>query len=91
MASFEWSHQISQVVTLKSGAGAILVYWSGLLLTLSTTNLDDKISLYRTNASIFEAMEQEELEHDLEVCSVDGTLVRSGSSLLSTIHGNNRY
>ena len=65
-ASFEWSHQVAQMVTLKSGAGAILVYWSGLLLTLSATNLDDKISLYRTNASIFEAMEPAELENNLE-------------------------
>ena len=80
MASFEWSHQISQVVTLKSGAGAILVYWSGLLLTLSTTNLDDKISLYRTNASVFEAMEPEQLEHDLEVGFVDETLFHSGTT-----------
>ena len=57
---------MAQMVTLKSGAGAILVYWSGLLLTLSATNLDDKISLYRTNASIFEAMEPAELENNLE-------------------------
>jgi hypothetical protein len=36
---------------------AIFIYCASLVLTLSTTKLDDKISLYQINATIFEAME----------------------------------
>ncbi len=45
------------MVTLRSGAMAILVYAATLIITLATTKLDDKISLYRMNATLFQAME----------------------------------
>ena len=48
-----------QMVTLKSGAIALLVYLASLILTLSTTELDDKLSLHKHNETVFELMEDQ--------------------------------
>jgi hypothetical protein len=42
------------MLTFHSGGIAIFVYLLSLMLTLVTTRLDDKISLYHINATLFE-------------------------------------
>jgi hypothetical protein len=42
------------MLMFRSGGIAIFVYLLSLLLTLVTTRLDDKISLYHINATLFE-------------------------------------
>ena len=53
LAQFEWI-QIQRMLTFRSGGIAIFVYLMSLMLTLVTTRLDDKISLYHINATLFE-------------------------------------
>jgi len=50
------------MVTLQSGGAAVLIYLVSLVLTLVATRLDDKISLYQYNATIFEQADQEVLQ-----------------------------
>jgi hypothetical protein len=53
LAQFDWV-QIQKMLTFHSGGIAIFVYLLSLMLTLVTTRLDDKISLYHINATLFE-------------------------------------
>ena len=50
--------QVRLLLTFRSGGVAILVYAATLIVTLVTTRLDDKISLYTYNATIFEQMDE---------------------------------
>lgn len=47
------------LLTLRSGGIAVVVYAAALILTLTTTRLDDKLSLHRLNSTTFEIMEPE--------------------------------
>ena len=51
--------QFRQLLMLRSGGIAIVVYAVSLVVTLVTTRLDDKISLYSHNATLFEQMDQQ--------------------------------
>ena len=53
IAQFEWV-QVQKMFMFRSGGIAIIVYILSLMLTLVTTRLDDKISLYHINATLFE-------------------------------------
>ena len=48
----------------------LLVYWTTLLLTLVTSKVDDKLSLYQHNNSLWEDMEPSQLSHQLETWKV---------------------
>ena len=49
---------------------AILIYWATLLLTLVATKVEDKLSLYQYNSTIFDSMEEEDLSYQLETWKV---------------------
>ena len=69
IAQFSLTH-LQQLVTLQSGGVAILIYWATLLLTLITTKVEDKLSLYQYNTSLFENMQEEDLSDQLETWKV---------------------
>ena len=57
---------LQKLLTLRSGGISVLVYWATLLLTLVTTRVDDKLSLFQHNATLFTDMEEEERSYELE-------------------------
>ena len=57
---------LQRMLTLRSGGISVLVYWATLLLTLVTTRVDDKLSLFQHNATLFTDMEEEERSYELE-------------------------
>ena len=69
IAQFSLTH-LQKLVTLQSGGVAILIYWATLLLTLITTRVDDKLSLYQYNTSLFDNMEEEDLSYQLKTWKV---------------------
>ena len=48
-----------QMITFQSGAIALFIYLASLILTLATTKLDDKLSLHRSNETIFQMMDKQ--------------------------------
>ena len=58
------------MVTFQSGAVAILIYWATLLLTLVNTKVEDKLSLYQYNTSLFDNMEEDDLSYQIETWKV---------------------
>jgi len=64
LAEFSLYH-LRKLITLQSGGISILIYWSTLLLTLVTTRLDDKLSLFQHNSSLFEDMKPQDLSQEL--------------------------
>ena len=58
IAKFEW-RQMQKLLTFKSGGFAIVIYAFSLIVTLVTTRIDDKLSLYQHNSTVFEDMEDE--------------------------------
>ena len=57
---------LQKMLTLRSGGISVLIYWATLLLTLVTTRVDDKLSLFQHNATLFTDMEEEERSYELE-------------------------
>ena len=57
---------LQRMLTLRSGGISVLIYWATLLLTLVTTRVDDKLSLFQHNATLFTDMEEEERSYELE-------------------------
>ncbi len=53
IAQFDW-RQVQMLLTFKSGGFAILIYVFTLIVTLVTTHIDDKLSLYQYNSTLFE-------------------------------------
>ena len=53
------------MLTFRSGGSAILVYAATLVLTLANITYDDKLSLHSVNATLLEAMEDDELSHNV--------------------------
>ena len=72
IAEFSLTH-LQKLVTLQSGGVAILIYWATLLLTLVATKVEDKLSLYQYNSTIFDSMEKEDLSYQLETWKVGQT------------------
>ena len=64
LATLDW-RQIQLLLTLRSGGLAIIVYAASLIITLATTGLDDKISLFAVNSTLFEAMDEEDLKAEM--------------------------
>ena len=56
IAKFEW-RQLQKLLTFKSGGFAILIYSFTLIITLVTTKMDDKLSLYQHNSTLFNNMD----------------------------------
>ena len=52
IAKFEW-RQLQKLLTFKSGGLAIVIYAFSLIITLITTRMDDYLSLYEHNATLF--------------------------------------
>ena len=69
LAEFSLYH-LRKLITLQSGGVSILIYWATLLLTLVTTRLDDKLSLFQHNSSLFEDMEPQDLSQELQTWKV---------------------
>ena len=69
LAEFSLYH-LRKLITLQSGGVSILIYWGTLLLTLVTTRLDDKLSLFQHNSSLFEDMEPQDLSQELQTWKV---------------------
>ena len=69
LAEFSLYH-LRKLLTLQSGGVSILIYWATLLLTLVTTRLDDKLSLFQHNSSLFEDMEPQDLSQELQTWKV---------------------
>jgi hypothetical protein len=69
IAEFSLTH-LQKLVTLQSGGVAILIYWATLLLTLVATKVEDKLSLYQYNSTLFNSMEEEDLSYQLETWKV---------------------
>ena len=57
IARFEW-RQLQKLLTFKSGGFAIIIYAFTLIITLVTTKMDDKLSLYRHNETLFESIDE---------------------------------
>ena len=55
IAKFEW-RQAQKLLTFKSGGIAIIIYAFTLVVTLVTTRMDDKLSLYHHNSTMFDAL-----------------------------------
>lgn len=80
LAEFSLYH-LRKLITFQSGGISILIYWSSLLMTLVTTRLDDKLSLFQHNSSLFEDMKPQELSQEIQTwkvrldldCSPDNT------------------
>jgi len=64
IAKFEW-RQLQKLLTFKSGGLAIVIYAFSLIITLITTRMDDYLSLYEHNATLFN-FEDEKFLQDLE-------------------------
>ena len=64
IAKFEWQ-QLQKLLTFKSGGFAIIIYALSLIVTLVTTRLDDKLSLYQHNSTLFDNIGDEELEDEM--------------------------
>jgi len=75
IAQFSLTH-LQKLVTFRSGGVAILIYWATLLLTLVATKVEDKLSLYQHNSSLFESMDSDDLSYQLESWKIL-SLVRS--------------
>lgn len=58
IAKLEWG-QVQKLLTCKSGGFAIIIYAFTLIVTLVTTRMDDKLSLYHHNTTMFEALKVE--------------------------------
>ena len=56
IAKFEW-RQLQKLLTFKSGGFAIIIYSFTLIITLVTTKMDDKLSLYQHNSTLFNNMD----------------------------------
>ena len=52
LAQFDF-RQLQMMLSFRSSGIAIVIYFLVLIITLVTTRLDDKISLYQHNATIF--------------------------------------
>lgn len=61
IAKFEW-RQVQKLLTCKSGGFAIVIYAFTLIITLVTTRMDDKLSLYHHNTTMFDALKDEVLK-----------------------------
>jgi len=64
IAKFEW-RQLQKLLTFKSGGFAILIYSFTLIITLVTTKMDDKLSLYQHNSTLFNNMDDADLQHEM--------------------------
>lgn len=64
IAKFEW-RQLQKLLTFKSGGFAIVVYAFSLIITLVTTRMDDKLSLYHHNSTIFSEIDDKDLEVEM--------------------------
>ena len=64
IAKFEF-RQLQKLLTFKSGGFAIIIYCFSLVITLVTTRMDDKLSLYQYNSTIFDNIEDEILESEM--------------------------
>ena len=64
IAKFEW-RQLQKLLTFKSGGFAILIYSFTLIITLVTTKMDDKLSLYQHNSTLFNNMDDAVCIHTL--------------------------
>jgi hypothetical protein len=53
IAQFNW-RQLQKLLTFRSGGFAIIIYTFTLVITLVTTKMDDKLSLYQHNSTIFD-------------------------------------
>ena len=69
LAEFSLYH-LRKLITFQSGGISILIYWSSLLMTLVTTRLDDKLSLFQHNSSLFEDMKPQELSQEIQTWKV---------------------
>ena len=69
LAEFSLYH-LRKLITLQSGGISILIYWSSLLITLVTTRLDDKLSLFQHNNSLFEDMKPQDLSQEIQTWKV---------------------
>lgn len=58
IAKFDW-RQVQKLFTIKSGGIAILIYAFTLIITLVTTKMDDKLSLYQHNSTLFDVIDDE--------------------------------
>ena len=56
IARFEW-RQLQMLLTFKSGGFAIIIYAFTLIITLVTTKMDDKLSLYQHNSTLFDKID----------------------------------
>ena len=62
LAQFDF-RQLQMMLSFRSSGIAIVIYFLVLIITLVTTRLDDKISLYQHNATIFNQLSPQVLFH----------------------------
>jgi len=64
LAQFDF-RQLQMMLSFRSSGIAIVIYFLVLIITLVTTRLDDKISLYQHNATIFNQLSPQELDSEI--------------------------
>ena len=69
LAQFDF-RQLQMMLSFRSSGIAIVIYFLVLIITLVTTRLDDKISLYKHNATIFNQLSPQVLFHFKSVYNI---------------------
>ena len=67
LAQFDF-RQLQMMLSFRSSGIAIVIYFLVLIITLVTTRLDDKISLYQHNATIFNQLSPQVFHFKSVIC-----------------------